>query len=77
MSGISSEEMNAAIAAAHNELAAAYSEDQIEVQQPIDDQLWRLARRVASAAVRTANHMVGTQGFYDVEVPYPHKIIGR
>jgi hypothetical protein len=62
-------EFDAATAAAHNELAAAYASNAIDVPQPIDENLWRMAYAIARVVVRTYEHRVGTEGFYEMTVP--------
>ena len=67
------EETNAAIAAAHNELACLYSIGAIAVQSEngssVDDVLWQMASKIALVSVRTAMHSDGTEGFYKIVVP--------
>lgn len=62
-------EWDAATVAAHNELAAAYSSGDIDIPQPVDDNLWRLAKAVSRVSVRTVIHSLGTEEFYDMPIP--------
>lgn len=62
-------EWDAATVAAHNELAAAYSTGDIDIPQPVDDNLWKLAKAVSRVSVRTVIHSLGTEEFYDMPIP--------
>lgn len=68
-------EWDAATVAAHNELAAAYSAGDIDIPQPVDDNLWKLAKAVSRVSVRTVIHSLGTEEFYDMPIPKGYSVV--
>lgn len=64
MTYYSPEEWLAAEQAVKDVLSVAYANGDLDIPSPVEQNLHRLAVRVAKAAIQTANHYHGTELYY-------------
>jgi hypothetical protein len=64
MSFYDPEEWLAAEEAVKDVLALAYANGEIDVKEPVDGTLRKIANAATKAAIRTANHYVGSDKYY-------------